>query len=125
MTHPLATGHNLPLVVVSVAIAVLASYTALDLAGRVNATQNRAQMGWLISGAAAMGTGIWSMHFIGMLAFRLPVLVHYDFLTVLVSALPAMIASGLALFLVSRPTLGWLRLLGYRVHTTQNQFGCR
>jgi len=69
-------------------------------------------MGWLISGAAAMGTGIWSMHFIGMLAFRLPVLVHYDFLTVLVSVLPAMIASGLALFLVSRPTLGWLRLSG-------------
>lgn len=112
MTHSLATGYNLQLVVVSVAIAVLASYTALDLAGRVNATQNRAQMGWLISGAAAMGTGIWSMHFIGMLAFRLPVLVHYDFLTVLVSVFPAMIASGLALFLVSRPTLGWLRLLG-------------
>jgi NO-binding membrane sensor protein with MHYT domain/signal transduction histidine kinase len=112
MTHPLATGYNLQLVLVSVTIAVLASYTALDLAGRVNATQNRAQMGWLISGAAAMGTGIWSMHFIGMLAFRLPVLVHYDFLTVLVSVLPAMIASGLALFLVSRPTLGWLRLSG-------------
>lgn len=112
MTHPLATGHNLQLIVVSVAIAILASYTALDLAGRVNATQSRAQMGWLISGATAMGTGIWSMHFIGMLAFRLPILVHYDFLTVLVSVLPAMIASGLALFLVSRPTLGWLRLLG-------------
>jgi signal transduction histidine kinase/NO-binding membrane sensor protein with MHYT domain len=112
MTHSLATGYNLQLVIVSVAIAVLASYTALDLAGRVNATQNRAQIGWLISGAAAMGTGIWSMHFIGMLAFRLPVRVYYDFLTVLVSVLPAMIASGLALFLVSRPTLGWLRLLG-------------
>ncbi len=58
-----------------------------------------------------MGTGIWSMHFIGMLAFRLPVLVYYDFLTVLVSILPAMIASGLALFLVSRSTLGLLQLL--------------
>ncbi len=112
MTHSLGTGYNLLLVIVSVAIAVLASYTALDLAGRVNATQNRAQIGWLISGAAAMGTGIWSMHFIGMLAFRLPVRVHYDFLTVLLSVLPAMTASGLALFLVSRPTLGWLRLFG-------------
>lgn len=112
MTYPLTTGYNLQLVIVSVAIAVLASYTALDLAGRVNATQNRAQIGWLISGAAAMGTGIWSMHFIGMLAFRLPVLVHYDFLTVFISVLPAMLASGLALFLVSRPALGWLRLLG-------------
>jgi NO-binding membrane sensor protein with MHYT domain/signal transduction histidine kinase len=112
MNHPLITGYNFQLVIISVAIAILASYTALDLAGRVNATQNRAQMGWLISGAAAMGIGIWSMHFMGMLAFRLPILVHYDFLTVLVSVLPAMIASGLALFLVSRPILGWLRLLG-------------
>ncbi len=112
MNHPLITGYNSQLVIVSVAIAILASYTALDLAGRVNATQNRAQMGWLISGAAAMGTGIWSMHFMGMLAFRLPIFVHYNFLTVLISVLPAMIASGLALFLVSRPTLGWLRLLG-------------
>ena len=48
MIHSLATGYNLQLVVVSVAIAILASYTALDLAGRVNATQNRAQIGWLI-----------------------------------------------------------------------------
>lgn len=112
MTYYLATDYNPQLVVVSVAIAMLASYTAIDLAGRVNATQNRAQVGWLISGAAAMGIGIWSMHFIGMLAFRLPVPVQYDFLTVFVSVLPAMIASGLALFLGSRSTLGWLRLLG-------------
>lgn len=111
MTDFLNTGYNSRLVIVSVLIAVLASYTAIDMAGRVTATQGLAQIGWLSSGAAAMGTGIWSMHFIGMLAFRLPVLVQYDFLTVLVSILPAMIASGLALFLVSRPTLSWLRLL--------------
>lgn len=112
MTYYLATDYNLQLVIVSVAIAMLASYTAIALTGRVNATQNRAQAGWLISGAAAMGIGIWSMHFIGMLAFRLPVPVQYDFLTVLVSVLPAIIASGLALFLGSRSTLGWLRLSG-------------
>ncbi len=111
MTDFLNSNYNIQLVIVSVLIAVLASYTAIDIAGRVTATQGRAQIGWLASGATAMGTGIWSMHFIGMLAFRLPVLVHYDFLTVLVSILPAMIASGLALFLVSRPTLGWLQLL--------------
>lgn len=108
----LTTGYNLQLVLVSVLIAVLASYSAIDLAGRVTATQSRVQKIWLFSGAASMGIGIWSMHFIGMLAFRLPVLVNYDFLTVLVSIVPAMIASGLALFLVSRPTLGWFRLLG-------------
>ncbi|MBN8563841.1 MAG: GAF domain-containing protein [Leptolyngbya sp. UWPOB_LEPTO1] len=108
----LTTGYNLQLVLVSVLIAVLASYSAIDLAGRVTATQSRVQKIWLFSGAASMGIGIWSMHFIGMLAFRLPVLVNYDFLTVLVSIAPAMIASGLALFLVSRPTLGWSQLLG-------------
>jgi NO-binding membrane sensor protein with MHYT domain len=112
MIHFLTTGYNFQLVMVSVVIAVLASYTAIDLAGRVTSTQSRVQMVWLVSGAAAMSTGIWSMHFIGMLAFRLPVLVHYDFLKVFVSILPATLASGLALFLVSRPTLGWLQLLG-------------
>ena len=112
MTNSLTSGYNFQLVIVSVIIAILASYTAIYLAGRVTATQSRVQLLWLLGGATAMGTGIWSMHFIGMLAFRLPVLVHYDFLTVILSILPAIIASGLALFLVSRSTLGWLQLLG-------------
>ncbi|MBT9314715.1 MHYT domain-containing protein [Leptothoe spongobia] len=110
MTASLTTAYNLQLVVVSVLIAVLAAYTAIALAERVAATQSRTQALWLVGGAVAMGTGIWSMHFIGMLAFRLPVLVYYDFLTVFVSVLPAIVASGIALFLVSRPTLGWLQL---------------
>lgn len=112
MLHTLNTGYNLQLVVLSVLIAILASYTALDLAGRINAAQGRAQIGWLFSGAATMGIGIWSMHFIGMLAFRLPISVNYNFWIVLVSVAPAMIASGLALFLVSRPVLDWLSLFG-------------
>ena len=112
MDQALTTAYNAELVILSIAIAILASYTTLDLAGRVNATQNRAQIGWIVSGATAMGVGIWSMHFIGMLAFRLPVRVAYDFVTVLGSMVPAIVASGLALFLVSRPTLGWLQLLG-------------
>ncbi|MBL1178837.1 MHYT domain-containing protein [Pantanalinema sp. GBBB05] len=112
MTDSLSTDYNLQLVLVSVLIAILASYTAIDLAGRITATQRRTQMVWLASGSTAMGIGIWSMHFIGMLAFRLPVLVHYKFLTVLGSILPAIIASGLALFLVSRPTLGQIQLAG-------------
>lgn len=111
MTNLLETGYSLQLVMLSVAIAVLASYATLDLAGRVTATQGRAQLGWLVSGAIAMGSGIWSMHFVGMLAFRLPLAVHYDFLTVLLSVLPAVLASGLALFIVSRSTLGGWRLV--------------
>ena len=112
MTYSFATNYNLQLVMLSVAIAILSSYTALELAGRIRATQNLAQMGWLASGATAMGVGIWSMHFIGMLALRLPFAVHYDLLTGLVSILPAIFASGLALFLISRLTLGWISFWG-------------
>src|SRR5258708_39212252 len=78
------------------------SFVALDLAGRATAAQGRARQIWLLCGAIAMGLGIWSMHYTGMLAFVLPVLVLYDLPTVLLSFLAAVIASGIALFVVSR-----------------------
>ena len=59
-----------PLVVaLSVLIGVSASYAALDLAGRVTAAHEPARAAWTACGAIAMGIGIWSMHFTGMLAF--------------------------------------------------------
>src|SRR5438128_5405664 len=66
---------------------------------------------WLIGGATAMGFGIWSMHFTGMLAFRLPVLVSYSWPTVLLSLLVAISASAFALYVVSRHELGMIRAL--------------
>ena len=95
------------LVVVSVLIAALASYTALDLAARVNAASGRERLGWLAGGSTAMGVGIWSMHFVGMLAFHLPVPIAYAVELVLVSVLIAIAASALALAVVSRPHLTW------------------
>jgi NO-binding membrane sensor protein with MHYT domain len=68
----IASSYDPTLVVMSVVIASLASYTALDLAGRVTAARGRRRIAWLASGSAAMGLGIWSMHFVGMLAFRMP-----------------------------------------------------
>src|SRR5262245_38528994 len=65
--------YDLKLVALSLIVAAIASYTALELAGRVTASKGRASWLWLAGGAFAMGTGIWSMHFIGMLAFRLPI----------------------------------------------------
>lgn len=56
-----------------------------------------------------MGLGIWSMHYIGMLAFSLPVQVLYDWPTVLLSLLAAVFASAVALFVVSRKEMGWIR----------------
>ena len=59
-------------------------------------------MFWLAGGSATMGLGIWATHYIGMLAWDLPVAVLYDWPTVLVSLVAAVLASGVALFVVSR-----------------------
>jgi NO-binding membrane sensor protein with MHYT domain len=70
---PLAASYDYRLVAVSIIIAIFAAYAALDLTGRVTATHGRARLTWLTWGAFAMGSGIWAMHYIGMLAFRLPI----------------------------------------------------
>ena len=85
----------------SVVISVLASYTALDLAGRVAAARGRPRLMWLSGGAFAMGTGIWSMHFLGMLAWSVPVSLSYDVGLVILSVLLAIIGSGFALWVIS------------------------
>jgi len=102
-------SYDYRLVALSVLIAVCASYAALELAARTTAARGRARLVWLAGGAAAMGLGIWSMHYVGMLAFSLPVPVLYDWPTVLLSLLAAVFASGVALFVVSRKKLGWPR----------------
>lgn len=102
----MAVSYNYGLVTLSILIAMAASYAALDLAGRVTAARGGVRLLWLGGGAAAMGTGIWSMHYVGMLAFRLPVPVAYDWPTALVSLAAAVAASAMALFVVSREKMG-------------------
>jgi PAS domain S-box-containing protein len=102
-------SYDFPLVVLSVFIAVLASYAALDLAGRVTAARGFARTLWLYGGAAAMGFGIWAMHYVGMLAFRLPIPVQYDWPTVLLSLFAAISASGVALVIVSYKEVNFAR----------------
>jgi two-component system sensor histidine kinase/response regulator len=99
------SSYNYGLVALSVVIAIFASYAALDLAGRTRAARGARRWIWLTAGATAMGLGIWAMHYIGMLAFHLPVPVLYDVPTVLVSLLAAVAASAVALFVVSRNKL--------------------
>jgi PAS domain S-box-containing protein len=105
-------SYDFRLVSLSVVMAVCATYAALDLAGRTTASRGRVRLVWLAGGAAAMGLGIWSMHYIGMLAFQLPVPVFYDWPTVLVSLLAGIFASGVALFVVSRRRMDWGHALG-------------
>ena len=102
----LSGSYDYRLVALSVMIAILASYAALDLGGRVTASRGRVQFTWLMGGSFAMGMGIWSMHYIGMLAYSLPVIVHYHWPTVLISLVAAILASAVALFVVSRNTMG-------------------
>ncbi len=104
-------SYNHGLVVLSVVIAIVAAYAALDLAGRVTSAGGRGRFFWLSGGAIAMGTGIWSMHYIGMLAFRLPIPVLYDWPTVVLSLLAAVFASVIALLVVSRDKMGLIRAL--------------
>ncbi len=102
----LAGIYDFRLVALSILISILAAYAALDLAGRVTVAAGKARLFWLSGGAVAMGAGIWSMHYIGMLALQLPVEVYYYWPTVLLSLLAAVVASGVALFVVSRKTVG-------------------
>jgi diguanylate cyclase len=100
------------LVLLSIVVAVMASYTALDLAGRVTQSSGRSALFWLFGGSISMGAGIWSMHFIGMLAFELPIPVFYDAWITAASLLIAIATSGYALSVASRHTLGRVSLLG-------------
>ncbi|VVP08088.1 putative bifunctional diguanylate cyclase/phosphodiesterase [Pseudomonas fluorescens] len=93
------------LVIISLCVAILASYTALDLTGRIATARGRAVHLWTAGGAFAMGVGIWSMHFIGMLAFKLPIDLGYDIAITLLSLLIGILSSGFALWLVSQPQL--------------------
>ena len=106
-------SYNSWLVLLSIAVASFASYVALDLASRVVAAQaSRSAKFWLFGGALSMGTGIWSMHFIGMLAFQLPIPMSYDIPITLGSLLIAVIVSGFALSTISHGALSLRRLLG-------------
>jgi len=100
------TGSYSPaLVLISLFVAILASYTALDMAGRIATAKGRAAYLWMSGGALAMGVGVWSMHFIGMLAFRLPIDLGYDIGITFLSLLIAVFSCGFALWLVSQPRL--------------------
>ncbi len=98
-------SYDTALVVFSYIVAVVASYTVLDLAGRVSESSGFSRSVWLVFGGAAMGMGIWSMHFVGMLAFTLDVPVAYDLTLVIVSVLVAILASYIALKIVGRKQL--------------------
>jgi PAS domain S-box-containing protein len=100
------------LVGLSVIVAVMVSYTALSLAARVAAASPSLTPVWLIGGSITMGIGIWSMHFIGMMAFTLPIALRYDIGRTVASLLLAVITSGCALWIAAGARMSVLRLTG-------------
>ena len=106
-----SASYSPSLVFISLCVAILASYTALDLAGRIATARGRTVYLWMSGGALAMGFGVWSMHFIGMLALQLPLELGYDLGLTVWSLLVAILSSGFALWLVSQPRLPALQLL--------------
>ena len=100
------------LVVASVATSIAAAYAALTLADRMRASttvwQRRA---WLAGGSVALGGGIWSMHYLGMLAVQLPVEVRYYWPTVILSALMSVAASAVVLKQISHTETTQRRLM--------------
>ena len=110
--HAILYGtYDFRLVSISILIALLASYTSLELAERIAVAGGRKRIAWLLGGASTMGAGIWSMHYVGMLAFRLPVPTWYDWPTVLVSLIAAILASAVALLIASGDGMSMQRAL--------------
>ena len=91
-------AHDEYLVALSIAVAVLSSFTALNIGIRIRAATRRGQWAWLAAASVALGGGIWSMHFIAMLAFSMPgMTVSYEWLPTLSSLALAVGFTGLGL----------------------------
>ncbi len=111
----MAAAYDPWLVALSVLISILGSYAAVALCERVRDAHGWAWLAWLAGGAVADGIATWSMHYTGMLAFRLPVEVRYHWPTVLLSLLVGILGSTGALLVLSRTRIGWLQLVAASV----------
>jgi len=108
----LTPSYDLRVVAASFFIASFASFVALDLASRVATRDRRVARRWWASGALAMGTGIWSMHFVGMLAYTLPIPLGYTAAMTFVSWLAGVTVAAVALGVASRRDMRWPHLAG-------------
>tara|TARA_R110002110_G_scaffold91964_19_gene239319 strand:+ start:3442 stop:5862 length:2421 start_codon:yes stop_codon:yes gene_type:complete len=100
------------LVVVSFLIAALAGFAFIHLSHWIAEQKTSfVRTCWIVVGALIMGLGIWAMHFVGMIAYQLPVPIIYEPVATAASALPAVIASGLSLQMVARSQVSHLRLV--------------
>ena len=100
-------SYSVGLVLFSVVVAILGAYVAVEIAQRVRAAHGRRRVLWTCGGALALGLGIWSMHFIGMLALQLPILIWYDALFIFLSVVAAVVGCAIAFIIFNRATVNW------------------
>ena len=109
---PYVGNHSVSTVTASILIAIAASYVSFQIADKnITDRLGAARIGWIGLGAVALGSGVWSMHFIGMLAFQLPIEIRYDPAVTAYSVIPAILASAVALHTLSRDRLSLRRQL--------------
>jgi len=106
----LTSNYDPWVVAASILVASFASYVTLDLAKRVRTKDRGVALSWWIGGSIAMGTGIWSMHFVGMLAFSLPIALGYTKFLTFLSWIAAVAVSAIALAVASSGSLSVRRL---------------
>jgi diguanylate cyclase (GGDEF)-like protein/PAS domain S-box-containing protein len=100
---PISWSGNL--IVLSVLIAMFGSFTALSHAERMRESTGRQATAWMVAGGVTLGMAVWSMHFIGMIAFHLPIPIAYDSRLTFISVLPAIAAALLGFHLLRSPKL--------------------
>jgi NO-binding membrane sensor protein with MHYT domain len=103
--------YNPYLVALSILVAIFASYTALDLSGHVGLAHGFARRVWLVAAALTMGGGIWSMHFVAMLAFTMPTPMSYDIGLTILSLVIAIVVTGVGFYVIGRQSASPLRLV--------------
>ncbi len=111
ISQALKVSYDWRLVILSLVIAVVSSYTALDLARQVPVAFGRASKLWLLGSAIALGISVWLMHFIAMLAYKLPIPVIYNFYIVFLSMVLAIACCGMGLSFVTKQPLNWPHFL--------------
>ena len=101
---------NVPLVLLSIAVAIFGSFTALIHVKRMRESTGRGEIVWMMAGGITLGLVIWAMHFIGMLAFHLSIPVSYDLNLTFISAIPAVFAALLGFHLLRSKKIHLVRI---------------
>jgi NO-binding membrane sensor protein with MHYT domain len=108
-------GHDPYLVALSVVIAILGGYTGFGLTARIRGTPDASHRLLLAGAAFFLAVGIWTMHFVGMLAAPLPLGTVYLVLPTIVSFLICALVVGISLFIVSAGEPSLLRVISSAV----------